>query len=801
MIAHINENGTQTVFEHLMETAELAGRAGARYGLEQLMYLSGLLHDLGKETEAFDSYIRKAFIDPKSVYRGQVNHSSAGGKFIFDKYKSSKMSQKFTAQLIATAIFSHHGLIDCMDSAGYDSFFKRIYPKQEIFYHEALQNSAPIFSQVDVDGIFHRAEEEISKALLTISGIVGNMQGKKSEGNFLVGCLERLILSMLIDADRTNTADFMYHKEPQKSIEIEKLWIKFQKRLDKKLAQFDDHSDINKLRRRVSQECFEFGDRDSGIYCLPIPTGGGKTYCSLRFALNHAIKKKKKKIIYVAPFLSILEQNADEIRDTLQAGDYILEHHSNVVYQNEDEGQINQMKMMTETWGSPIIATTLVQLLNTLFSGKNQNIRRMHQLGDSVIIIDEIQSLPVRCVYMFNVMMNFLAYFCHATIVLCSATQPLLAEVSKKILYSTPCNMVNEANELAHSFKRVNIIDQTKEEYDSAGLAELALNELENDLLIILNTKGAVRNLFAVLSQMIPKGITLFQLSTYMCAQNRSDIIHQIKERLPGQKVICVSTQLIEAGVDISFQCVIRSLAGLDNIMQAAGRCNRNSNEKGIMGKVYIIRYQEEHLGTLEDIKTAREATRGVLYEFNQSKNIFEGDLLSVKAMNRYYERYFWDREKAKYMEFSVTKKEQPILEETVTLYDLLSGNNIGMNAYRHRITDGKMESVPMRQAFRQAGDLFEVIDRNTIGLIVPYKDGKFLIEKLKQTHSMNEIKLILRQLQRYTVNIFREDHILKGLIEKGSVETLFDGSVLILSEQFYQENEGVSAELGLKIF
>ena len=796
MIAHIkNENEKQTVREHLEAVAQLAAERGKGYGLYYTLFLTGLLHDLGKETMVFDTYIHKAFEDIRSVRRGEVNHSSAGGKYIYEKFGDMGAYKSLTAQLMATAIFSHHGLIDCLQMDGNDVFFQRLCPKKEIFYEEALKNSQPLFSKYDVDELFLKAAEEITKAFAKIRKINREMEGKSAEQLFLCGCLQRLICSILLEADRTDTARFMTGMTARE-IENEKLpllWSKWQDKLDIYLLGFKSRDELSMLRKEISQECFEFAKNKSGIYRLPIPTGGGKTLCSLRFALEHARLKKKKKIIYLAPFLSILEQNAGVIREILEADEYILEHHSNVIREEKpDKEGVDFHQLLVETWESPLILTTMVQFLNVLFSSSTQSLRRMWQLGDAVIIIDEIQSLPTNCIYMFNTMMNFLAYYGKTTIVLCSATQPSLEQAEKKMIYAEPPDIIQEVEQLENAFKRVNITDCTPiGSYSSKRLGDFVIDNLDRNILIILNTKRAVKELYQELAERNPEDTRIIQLTTYMCAEHRRNVIKELKTGLSTQKIICISTQLIEAGVDISFQCVIRSVAGLDSITQAAGRCNRNREEQ--MGQVYIIDYEEEKLGSLEDIKAAQGSTFRFLNEFRSFREAFDYDLLSLKAMERYYFLYFRTRKR---------EMRYPIPKENTSLYELLSTNEVGAAAYGYRENDGRINQLQMKQAFKQAGDMFEVIGNQTIGIIVPYRQATELIERLRNSRDAGEIRRLLKKLQPFTVNLFREDRQLQTLHELGVLDdSLLEGNLYLLCDGYYNETEGLSEHLPLQIF
>lgn len=803
MIAHIRtKDKKQTVREHIEAVALLAAEKGKSCGLFHTMYLIGLLHDIGKQTQAFDDYIHKAFKNPKSVRRGEVNHSSAGGKYIYERYGTARGYQKLTAQLISTAILSHHGVIDCLKIDGTVKFSDRIRLSEEIHYNEAICNSEELFQQHHIDELFSKSVEEIESIFHKFNIIADEIGGdsitKKKEITFLISCLECILLSMLIDADRTDTAKYMTGVENPvlADKELIALWKKAKENLNEQLANFQSEDRISLLRKEISQECLEFSAYPEGIYCLPIPTGGGKTLCSLRYGLEHCLKTGKKKYFYIAPFLSILEQNAEIIKKIMDADDYVLEHHSNIIHEEEsmeDECEVSHYQLMTESWESPVIMTTMVQFLNTLFSSQTQCVRRMHQLKDSVIIFDEIQSLPVRCVSMFNMMMNFLSRCCHVTVILCSATQPLLGRVKRKILYSNPVNMIKDMNQLSNDFKRVEVIDATVSGgYDSEKLAEFVLKKMQKNILIILNTKSAVKKLYQALKRRELSDTILMQLTTYMCAAHRGDIIAKLKEQLiTEQKVICISTQLIEAGVDISFQAVVRSLTGLDSIAQAAGRCNRNGEAE--IGYVYLVNSNDENLSSLHDIKTAKESMERILNDFEEFQDSLGSDLLMPQVMECYYQLYFYNRR---------GEMDNSIKEYNTSLYDLLSSNPQGVNAFKEKYGHRKEITIPMRQAFKHAGDLFEVIEKQTIDLIVPYKEAGEMIERLKNSYDPGEIKGLLKRLQRYTVNLFKEDSMLKSLLGRGAIDnSILDSSIYSLNSDFYNKNEGLSEQLQMKMF
>lgn len=790
MIAHINKNDKeQAVEEHLFGVANRAKNKGKFIGLENLLLLTGLLHDLGKCSHTYEDYLRKAVEDTLSVHRGEVDHSTAGGKYIFENYYKDKQIQRITAQLISLAITSHHGLYDCIDINGKNNFIRRMNKKEEIYYEEVLNNCIDsILKKHDLEELFEKSLNESEEIFIKIKNITTDMNGNDCSF-YLLSCLERMILSVLVDADWSDTSDFMNEQYTTSNFDNKKLheiWEDMQLQLNNRINGFNNENKISLLRRNISDECYEFGKNSEGIYCLPIPTGGGKTLSGLRYAIEHAKINKKNRIIYVAPYLSILEQNADEYRKALGSGEYILEHHSNIILDDADD----RYKYLRETWDSPIVLTTMVQFLEVLFSGRMQSIRRMNQLTNSVIIIDEIQSLPIKCVSIFNLMMNFLSRICDTTIVLCSATQPLLGEVDNYILYGQPMNITMNIEQQFEDFKRTKIVNtMIQGGYNTEELANfimLKMNSVSN-CLIILNTKTAVKNLYSELYEVINNNyldIDLVQLTTYMCAEHRSDIIKDLKKKLENKRIICISTQLIEAGVDISFQCVIRSLAGLDNIAQAAGRCNRNG-ELGI-GHVYVINYKDENVSKLKDIKEAQRATWKIFDKIENDMSYADFDLLSPKMMNLYYEIYFYNRK---------DEMDYTIKESNTSILDLLDKNPVGNNAYEE--INGQSAPIILKQAFEYAGKNFEVIDSNTVGVLVPYKNGKGYIDIIKNSCDFQEIKRELRKMQRYTVNIYRDDLMINKLKARNAIDdTILGGNVLILREGFYNDIIGVSSEM-----
>lgn len=788
--AHIADDGRiQTVEEHCIDVSEYASEAAERQGLFYTLRLAGLIHDCGKDTDEFSDYLNKAKENPSSVHRGDINHSSAGGKYIMDFAETGKdQMTRLTAQMIAWACISHHGVSDILEVDGADRFGKRLNPEKDNFYEEAISNSKSFLNKDELRKLFEKSKEEISNYYNDICKIALKMnKNPKSEVLFLFGCLQRLILSYLVDADRRDTAEFadgMKRKYLTRK-ELNTLWQDYQAKLDAHLRTLRNDSHMGCLRNEMSEKCFSAAGNEDGIYRLSIPTGGGKTFASLRYAFEKAKQQDKRHIYYIAPFLSILEQNAGEIRDLLKDDEHVLEHHSNVVIEETDKESLKRYELYTDEWSSPVILTTMVQFLNVLFGSEMTAVRRMRQLTDSIIIIDEAQSVPVRSINLFNTMLNFLSGCCHTTILLCTATQPLFDRTPRKLLYGNPSDLIENQTDYTNEFKRVDIKDETIEGgYSTDALADFILAHFNENMLVILNTKSAVRTLYEEMkSRLKSSEILLVQLTTYMCAQHRLDIIDGLKSKLGKKKILCISTQLIEAGVDISFESVVRSITGLDSITQAAGRCNRGGERK--IGEVYIVNYQEEHIGSLFDIKEGKRATEILLDKY-------QGDLLMPEAMDAYYEQFFFNVGKT--MDYPVNDKTDMPSDET--LYRLLSDNYDGAHGYE--LNGGKKYTYAMRQAYKTAWSMFQPIENNgTISLIVPYKDGEKIIEELKSAESIKEIRICLRRLQRFTVNLWKEDKVLKLIRERNAIDdSVLDGKVWILDKGYYNNDIGISGEL-----
>lgn len=786
------DGAEQSVKEHLENVSQLCAYFCKKISLESAGKLIGLLHDMGKETEAFKVYIIYCFLNPEDKSRrGSVDHATSGAKFIYDTFFSSNdLYEKLAAQIIALAICSHHGgLIDCIDLNLNDKFTSRMKPdKLKFNYDEALNNFfEECASREEIEKLFKQSAQEIKKILISVNKIYNN----KQFGKFSAGILGKFLFSCLIDADRFDTYRFMTEKEsPEalKNIDINRLWETLLVNFNKELDLLPKKTKVDMLRSEISLSCKEFAVNKPGIYQLLVPTGGGKTLSSLRYALEHAKHYKKDRIFYIIPFTTIIDQNSKDIKAFLGREDIVLEHHSNLVIDNDDE----DYKLLTERWDSPVILTTMVQFLNTLFKGGTQSIRRMHNFANSIIIFDEIQAIPIKCINMFNFAVNFLSKICNATIILCSATQPLLSGTERPILLEENAQIIKDANDKFKDFKRTRIIPRIRAEGHSCQALKEFVNEITEEtdsILVVLNTKNLAKELFRAIdaeNSLLPEEnqAIVFHLSTNMCPAHRMKILGRIRKDLGKRKVICISTQLIEAGVNISFKCVVRSLAGLDSIAQAAGRCNRHAEND--CGNVFIVNMDQdsENVSKLLEIKVGQQTTNRILAEYGSNPEAFDNDLISPKAIKKYFQYYFCELKSQ--MNYTLPK---PNADKT--MFDLLAENREVVAAYVEK--NMVKPDLLLHSSFKTAGDYFEAIDQNTKGVIVPYGKGEELIIKINGRCNLTDLKRYLKEAQQYSVNLY--DLEFKKLEALGAIVLLNNGGVLALRTGFYDENTGVTEE------
>lgn len=812
-IAHRREKDgeAQSLCSHLSRTAIYSGQFADKIGLKEAGRIIGLLHDLGKASNAFDKYIQSAtghiepdsddYLDAKEL-KGKVDHSSAGAQIIYRTLLMNGPEGIIAAQVLSLCIASHHsGLIDCLLPDGKDNYTRRMEkPEEKTHTDEA---SSCLTDNEKLKLIKLLSSETLVKQLIGKIKSLKENNDHQDTAMFKYGLLVRFLFSCLIDADRLNTADFEFPKNTRiRNYGKYHAWSVLVDRLNIRIKEFEnkkDKNEVDDLRNEVSQHCFDFATKPKGIYQLTVPTGGGKTLASLRFALNHAANHKMGRIFYIIPFTSIIDQNADEVRKILEDRDIkgkyldkiVLEHHSNLTPEEETKRQ----NLLSENWDAPIVFTTQVQFLETLFGSGTRSVRRMHQLANSVIIFDEVQTIPVRCVHMFNIALRFLVYSCSASVILCTATQPLLDKidpVQRSLSISPEQKMIQNEKELFQKLKRIEVFDLRKgndawSEDEIMNLTEQELKEM-GSVLIIVNKKDSSRTLY---QKFVERKFTdVYHLSTNMCPVHRLNVLNIVKEKLDKkQPVICVSTQLIEAGVDIDFGTVIRYLAGLDSIAQAAGRCNRNGRRK--IGRVYIVNPKDESLDKLKDIKIGAGDADRVLREYKDNPELFDNDWLGIKAMEQFYKYYFYNRSKE--MSYPVNA-DNAVIGRVDDLFNLMALNSISVAEYER--VHNASPSIPLKQSFQSAAKAFYAIDSPTRGVVVPYgTEGDDIVNNLNDAVMLEKQYKLLKAAQRFSINLYPYE--LEDMGKKNAIrEVQKDSGIFYLDYQYYSNEFGWSKEI-----
>lgn len=814
-IAHFRYDGDKLVehalSDHLNGTAELAKKIGDSVGLPNSSKLVGEMHDAGKFADEFQDYINLAKVDKKAseALRGSIDHATIGGVMVYDEIMSLKDKdpeiQGIIAEILSDVIISHHNPL------GFKSYLNAQY--QQPFYKRLNKTFKTKEYRRNIEKLFfenvmtkEKFKELCHNAYDELESVLNHLQSHDPLDQIYF--LEKLLFSILIDADRSDTMAFMYDKKILLD-KNEKFFKTYYQRLLDAIANFPKATDpINIKRSEMSQDCDDFAENGPGIYRLSCPVGGGKTLSSMRFALKSAIRNRQERIIYVIPYTSIIEQNAAVFRKVLN-GDAkditnILEFHSNLSPEVEKEQQSYQpgiLDLASDSWDSPIIVTTMVQFLDTIYGAGTTKARRFHNLANSVIIFDEIQNLPVKCTYLFNSVINFLKTFENTTALLCTATQPALqndevnTQVGLEINQENP-ELVKDLDSAFETLKRVKINDAANitgkgadREFDLTDFTYFVEGKIEKfqSCLVICNTKRAAAQLFDSLQN---DGVeNVYHLSTSMCPAHRKSTLDEIENRLKNNlPTICVSTQLIEAGVDISFPCVIRSLAGLDSIAQASGRCNRNGELE--VGDLSIVKLDKslEDLSKLDEIAGAQANAITVLTKMKK-QNASVDELLKPKWIKEYFrqaslafENYVAESDPRAYQ----TGKEGP-------LYYKLSGRKDYLDYY-----DVKRE-LPKGRLFSDNETIskcFQTIDAPTQGIIVPYGDGEEIVNLLNSDEKLNDRDFsdLLHKAQQFSVNVYDLQFWLKNDV----VKPVRDGQIyVVLDPAYYDPKKGLMPERG----
>jgi len=698
-LAHIGPNGEkQTVLEHLNQTSSLCSRFAAAFGAEEQGRLAGLAHDIGKYSDAFQ---RRLNGGPK------VDHATAGA------WECAQRGQIFAAFAVA----GHHGGLPDGggqgDSPDKSTFFGRM--------NRAMQGKLESYG---------RWTEELMLPQVAIP----DRFSTQAEGMFFT----RMLYSCLVDADFLDTEAFMAETPvPRGGGEPIDL-------LEKKLLRhisgwFPAKNSLNEQRCEILSRCLKQGEvQKPGLFTLTIPTGGGKTAASLAFALRHAKAHGLDRVVYVIPYTSIIEQNAQVFRDIL-GEENVLEHHSGVLYdiENEADPQAIRMAKATENWDKPVVVTTAVQFFESLFADRSSKCRKLHNLARSVIIFDEAQMLPVPylrpCVFAISQLVKHYG----VSAVLCTATQPSLDGLFREFLPgAAPVELCPPGLDQA-VFRRVTF----RREESTLSCLALAqrLNE-RNQALCVVNRRKSAQEIYALL-----KHEGSFHLSTLMCPAHRKAVLEEIRQRLiNGLTCRVVSTSLIEAGVDVDFPEVFREEAGLDSILQAAGRCNREGKRPPEESIVTIFQ-AEIPPPALFEIPVA--AGRQALNHYDQPD--------SPEAIARYFNELLDLKGKAEQDKFRIL---------------LL------------------MEGTKNKFPFQTVAEKFHFIESKTQTVYIPLGEGETLTQQLRKGEFSRQL---FRALGQYGVPVYANDFA--ALERAGALEPLEDGSAVLTDLTLYDSAMGLS--------
>lgn len=683
--AHSTENQDrsewQTLQSHLMAVGLMASGSAAVFGAGPLAEVAGLLHDLGKYTREFQLRLSGEF--------PRMDHATWGARIACEKYGP-------IGHLLAYGIAGHHaGLANGVDGLNRSALKDRL----QSTLHELLpvwQNELSLPDDLPLPEGFQRRKERLL---------------------FQQAMLGRMIFSSLVDADFIDTETFYLGLEGRSSLRSEQRpsLHKLRDLLEKKLSGFRADSEVNRLRADILTHVRQQAELATGLFSLTVPTGGGKTLASLAFALDHAIRHGLRRVIFVIPFTSIVEQNAAVFRDAFgELGEAaVLEHHSGF---SDDPGKSraarDKLKLAMENWDAPIIVTTAVQFFESLFADRPSRCRKLHNIAGSVVILDEAQTLPLKLLRPCVTALDELALNYKTSIVLCTATQPALkADEGFRDGLQGVRELAPNPVKLYEQLKRVTVrhAGRLTDEDLTEHLCE------REQVLCIVNNRRHARALF----ESIADQPGARHLTTLMCAKHRSRVLADVRQTLKsGQPCRLVSTSLIEAGVDVDFPAVMRAEAGLDSIAQAAGRCNREGRRPLENSEVLIFSLESEDWAPPPELKQFAQVFREVQRQHG-------GDLLSLEAVGDYFKALYWQK--------------GPLELDAHDLLGLLQRS--------------RLESLP----FETIASKFRVIESVQMPVIVPYDDEARAA--LRDLHYAESCGGIARRLQPYLVQLPRQGY------------------------------------------
>lgn len=671
----------QRLDEHLASVGKLAGEFSAVFGAEAMSRAAGLLHDLGKYTEQFQRRLSGDY--------GRVDHSTWGARLAIERYGQA-------GKLLAYGIAGHHaGLANGRDAETRTALADRLKSELPLLlsaWDKELQLPAPID--------------------LLPRGFTPD----RDLGQFQLAFLARMIFSSLVDADFLDTEAFyagLEGRDPGRHVEQPSL-RELRKELEKTLSSFRADSSVNRIRAEILAGVRAKSVERPGIFSLTVPTGGGKTLASLAFALDHAIRHDLRRVIYVIPFTSIVEQNAAVFRRALgPLGERaVLEHHSAFVENTPakatpDEYQgIRKLRLAMENWDAPVVVTTAVQFFESLFADRPSHCRKLHNIAGSVVILDEAQTLPLKLLRPTVASLKELACNYRTSIVLCTATQPAL-KASDEFAggFQDVRELAPDPSRLYRELKRVQLRHLGPQ--SDEDLARYLTGR--NQILCIVNNRRHARALY----ESIADQPGACHLTTLMCARHRSQVLAEVRHRLAhGAPCRLVATSLIEAGVDVDFPVVLRAEAGLDSIAQAAGRCNREGRRPAAESEVLVFSVENEDWAPPPELKQFAQVARAALRRHHD-------DPLAMDAVNGYFRELYWQKG-----------------PRELDAHDLLGMHAAGIDAL-------PFESVATR---------YRMIESLQMPVIVPFDDDARVA--LRELAFVPAAGGIARRLQPYVVQV-----------------------------------------------
>lgn len=699
--AHKNSNNEyQSVSDHLEGVAIRAAAFADCFGSKEHGYLAGIAHDIGKYSEGFQKRLEGG---PK------VDHSSAGA------LECAFVNQ----ELVGMCVAGHHaGLPDFgnpkTDLPGDDTFIGRL--------KKAIPTRGKAYPG-------------------WLNSLPDTPPPPQFENNYALSLWVRMIYSCLVDADFLDTEAFMSDGKVKRG-EYDTI-----ESLRKKLSDYtskwsEAKTELNILRNQIREDCINAGKSEKGLFSLTVPTGGGKTVSSLAFALEHALNHGMRRVIYVVPYTSIIEQNADVFREILGEGN-IVEHHSEAECLCDENLSESQKRIMlaTENWDAPVIVTTAVQFFESLFANKPSKCRKLHNIVNSVVVFDEAQNIPIGYLLPCMAAIGTLANHFGISALLCSATQPFVTDLLDQYAPNIPIREI--CGNVTEVFEKLDRVI-----YKNAGLCSMEdLAEKlsrEQQVLCIVNARKTAKELFA----MIPESGS-YHLSTLMTPDHRRRVLSEVKSRLRcGLPCRVVSTSLIEAGVDIDFPTVFRELAGVDSIVQAAGRCNREGKKDRLSSVVTVFELDQRIPPMLKvNIGAAKESLR------------IEDGIGSTKTVERYFH----------------------------SLRSLIGSENIDKTNAIGKLEKGSSGCL---LPFKTVANEFHLIGQDTKTVYVPTEESKKWIEEIKNGYASRST---YRKAGRYAINIF-EKHF-TDLLKSGDIEELSPGSAVLVNAKQYDDKTGLSLD------